>query len=256
MSSHCKVYLSRREAGLLLAGMGFTSSLYAAGNRIRLIVFDVGGTIIQDKGDVPEALQGAFSARGMKVSAEEIAGWRGAAKRDVVRHFVDLRSAATGADKEALVAAIYADFNARAISAYADVPAIEGAEAAFQKLRQKGYLLATGTGFGREISASIFRRLGWEKYFVTMVTSDDVPQGRPAPYMIFRAMEASRVTNVAEVLVVGDTPLDIQAGRNAGVRGIVGVLSGASKRERLEPEKPTDILAGVADLPALLADRY
>jgi phosphoglycolate phosphatase-like HAD superfamily hydrolase len=57
-------------------------------------------------------------------------------------------------------------------------------------------------------------------------------------------------------MVVGDTPLDLQAGTNAGVRGVVGVLSGASKEERLRPEPHTDILASVADLPALIASKY
>jgi phosphoglycolate phosphatase-like HAD superfamily hydrolase len=71
--------------------------------------------------------------------------------------------------------------------------------------------------------------------------------------MIFHAMEASLVASVTEVIVVGDTPLDLRAGKNAGVRGIVGVLSGASKEDQLRPEPHTDILSSVAELPALLA---
>ena len=74
--------------------------------------------------------------------------------------------------------------------------------------------------------------------------------------MIFHAMEAARVSNVAEVVAVGDTPLDLQAGTNAGARGVIGVLSGASKIERLQPEAHTDILASVAELPALIAAKY
>jgi phosphoglycolate phosphatase-like HAD superfamily hydrolase len=89
-----------------------------------------------------------------------------------------------------------------------------------------------------------------------MITSDDVAQGRPAPYMIFHAMEAARVSSVAEVIAVGDTPLDLQAGTNAGVRGVIGVLSGASKEERLLPEPHTDILPSVAELPELIGSKY
>lgn len=205
---------------------------------------------------MPEALQSAFAKRGMTVTPDEIAKWRGASKREVVRHFVGERSAADSAGREALVTAIYADFNARAIEVYKDVPPIAGAETAFGKLRERGYLLASSTGFGREITASIFKRLQWEEYFVSMITSDDVAQGRPSPYMIFHAMEAARVSKVAEVVVVGDTPLDLQAGKNAGVRGIIGVLSGASNEQRLRPEPHTDILGSVAQLPALLASKY
>jgi len=86
-----------------------------------------------------------------------------------------------------------------------------------------------------------------------VVSSDDVAQGRPSPYMIFHAMEAARVDRVAEVMAVGDTPLDLQAGTNAGVRAVVGVLTGAFNRERLASEPHTHILASVAEVPALVA---
>jgi phosphoglycolate phosphatase len=255
------MHLSRRQSLKALAGTvaleaGQRTASAAATPRIRLIVLDVGGTIIQDRGDVPDALQGAFAKRGITVTLDEIAQWRGASKREVVRHFAEERSTIKGTERDALVAAVYADFNARAIEVYKDVPPIAGVEAAFQELLRRGYLLASSTGFGREIASSIFRRLGWEKYFTAMITSDDVAQGRPAPYMIFHAMEAARVGNVAEVIAVGDTALDLQAGTNAGVRGVIGVLSGASKEERLRPEPHTDILPSVAELPALIASRY
>ena len=252
--------LSRRQSLKALSAIGATTSAgriaLAALPTIRLVVLDVGGTIVQDRGDVPEALQSAFAKYGITVTPDEIALWRGASKREIVRHFVEERSTAKGAAGAAQGAAVYADFNARAIEAYKDVPPIAEAETAFRKLRRSGILLAATTGFGREIAASIFMRLGWEKYFTAIVTSDDVAQGRPSPYMIFHAMEAARVSNVAEVIAVGDTPLDLRAGANAGVRGIVGVLSGTSKKDRLQPERHTDILSSVADLPDLIASKY
>lgn len=251
---------SRRQSlkAVLTAGLcrWVPQAAFAASSPVRLIVLDVGGTIIQDRGDVPDALQNAFAKHGMTVTLDEIARWRGASKREVIRQFVSERATVEGADRERLVSAIYAEFNARAIEVYKDVPPIEGAETAFQRLRQRGFLLASTTGFGHEITSSIFHRLQWEKYFAAMITSDDVVQGRPSPFMIFHAMETARVSNVAEVIAVGDTPLDLQAGTNAGVREVIGVLSGASKRDRLEPEPHTGLLASVAELPAFLASRY
>jgi phosphoglycolate phosphatase-like HAD superfamily hydrolase len=70
--------------------------------------------------------------------------------------------------------------------------------------------------------------------------------------MLFHAMESARVDSVAEVVAVGDTPLDLKAGTNAGLSGVVGVLSGASTAERLGREPHTHILSSVANLPALL----
>jgi phosphoglycolate phosphatase-like HAD superfamily hydrolase len=85
-----------------------------------------------------------------------------------------------------------------------------------------------------------------------MISSDDVERGRPSPYMLFHAMEAARIDSVAEVMAVGDTPLDLQAGNNGGLGAVVGVLSGASTEENLRREPHTDILPSVASLPRLL----
>jgi phosphonatase-like hydrolase len=252
------IKFSRRQSLKALATVAAAPPVaFAITPAIRLIVLDVGGTIVQDRGDVPGALQGVFAKHGLTVTPDEIAQWRGASKREVVRRLTAERSTAgTAADRDSLAAAIYADFNARAIEAYKNVPPIAGAEKAFETLLKSGYVLASSTGFGHEIASSIFRRLGWEKYFAAIITSDDVVQGRPSPYMIFHAMEATGVSNVAEVIAVGDTPLDLQAGTNAGARGVVGVLSGASREEQLRPEPHTDILPSVAELPALIASKY
>jgi len=96
--------------------------------------------------------------------------------------------------------------------------------------------------------------LGWVAHTVdAIVCGDDVPQGRPAPYLIFRCMEATGAVSVGRVANVGDTALDLRAGHNARVRFNVGVLSGAHGRDLLAAEPRTHLLASVADLPALLA---
>jgi phosphonatase-like hydrolase len=226
------------------------------GPAIRLVVLDVGGTIVQDRGDIPEALRSALGHHGVASSAEEIARQRGASKREVVRYFVDRQKLAEGTDREKLAADIYQEFQSNLISIYRSVPPISGAEDAIRQLRKDGYLVATTTGFDRAITMSIFRRLNWEQYFVAMISSDDVVQGRPSPFMLFHAMEAARVDRVVEVVAVGDTPLDLQAGTNAGLGGVVGVTSGAASAESLRREPHTHILASVANLPALLASGF
>jgi phosphonatase-like hydrolase len=252
--------LSRRDTLKTLAAAGALQSTAANAATsqnppaIRLVVLDVGGTIIEDRGDVPETLRSAMAKQRITATPAEISEWRGASKREIIRHFVE-RQAPAGADREKLVTAIYQDFSARLSEIYRTVPPIAGAEDAIRSLRQSGYLVATTTGFDREIAIPIFQRLGWEKYFVASICSDDVAQGRPAPFMLFHAMESARVNNVAEVMAVGDTPLDLQAGTNGGLRAVVGVLSGASRAELLQREPHTHILPSVASLPALLRSK-
>lgn len=249
--------LSRRNSlKALTAALALPASSRAADAAIQLVVLDVGGTIIEDRGDVVATLQSTMARRGIVVTAAEIGPWRGAAKRSVIQHFIDLRSKKNDAERQVLVGEIYQDFNAQLNEAYRTVPPIAGAEEAIRKLRENGYLVAATTGFDREIVVPIFHRLGWEKYFAAIVASNDVSRGRPSPYMLFHAMETAQVDSVGAVMAVGDTPLDLQAASNAGLRGTVGVLSGAGTEEQLRREPHTHLLASVAGLPALLGPKH
>jgi phosphonatase-like hydrolase len=252
--------VSRRQSLWRLAIAGTVPWSALAARRkpppaIRLVVLDVGGTIIEDRGDVPEALRSAMARHGIRSSSEEIGRRRGASKREIIRYFVDHQSPPPDVGRDKLTAAIHDEFTANLIEVYRSVPPIAGAGEAIRQLRAGGYLVAATTGFDRRITTSIFQRLGWEGHFAAIICSDDVAQGRPAPFMIFHAMESARVSSVAEVVAVGDTPLDLQAGTNAGVRAVVGVLTGAATAENLGKEPHTHILSSVAQLPALLRSK-
>ena len=251
--------VSRRQSLGILAAAALSPAGFVRGaenpRKIRLVVLDVGGTLIPDHGEVPDAMLAAFKKGNVAVTPAEIGEWRGASKRGMVKHFVELR-VSENAGREALADSIYADFDRQVSRAYAEVQPIPGVEAAIAEMRGMGLLLATSTGFGRPLTEQIFRRLKWQGLFAATVTSDDVVDGRPSPFMIFHAMEAAHVDSVAEVVAVGDTPLDLQAAHNAAVRGVVGVYSGAATKERLEREPHTYILASVAQLPKLLRESF
>jgi phosphonatase-like hydrolase len=85
-----------------------------------------------------------------------------------------------------------------------------------------------------------------------VVCIDDVTAGRPAPYMIFHAMEATGVEDVRRVFVAGDTVRDVQAGRNAGAAEVVAVLTGEVSAHTLAAAGPTHVLPGVTEIPSLL----
>jgi phosphonatase-like hydrolase len=254
------IFSRRHSLKMVAAATAFpavarAASQAAAPKPIRLVVLDVGGTLIEDHGEVPEAMHRALTSHGVAVTFAEIGEWRGASKRGMVRHFVELRTKAD-AGREGLIAAIYDDFSRQVNAAYADVRPIAGAEDTVRRLRAAGLLVATSTGFDRPLTDKVFARLGWRDYFAATVTSDDVVDGRPSPFMLFHAMEAAHVDSVAEVVAVGDTPLDLQAAANAGVRGVIGVYSGAASEERLRKEPHNYILPSVAGLPELLRDKF
>ena len=78
-----------------------------------------------------------------------------------------------------------------------------------------------------------------------------LPAGRPAPYLIFQAMQKTLVHPVARVAAIGDTTLDLQAGANAGAGWVIGVLSGAHDLATLGRIPHTHLLPSIAEVPLL-----
>ncbi len=219
-----------------------------------LVVLDMAGTTIDDGQQVYRVLGETARAHGASPSEAEIARWHGASKHEALRELLTPRFGIPPSDAE--LQTVVADFQSRLSAAYADQPPrpLPGVPEALAALRDRGVKVALTTGFDRVIVESLISALGWEGAAVadTVVCGSDVPAGRPAPYMIFRAMERLGVTDVARVLVAGDTPRDLEAGTNSGAAMVVGVLSGASDAVELGAHRHTHLLPSVADLSGLL----
>jgi len=228
-------------------------------HELKLAIFDVVGTVIEDHGEVVSSLVDALAAHGLRVGSEELSEFKGAAVREVIRFFGWRKrneASVEEAMSEAAVEAVYANFSRLVNGRYEEQLApIEGAEEVFESLRKRGMQLALTTGLGGPALELVVRRLGWQEWFAARLSCDEVAAGRPAPYLIFRAMERCRCRAVQEVVNVGGTSLDLQSAANAGVALNIGVLSGQYRRERLVCEPQDALLASVADLPTLLAQR-
>ncbi len=217
---------------------------------LELVVFDMAGTTVQDNGEVPAAFASALAGYGIEVTPEQIKAVRGKSKRQALFQLLP-----PSPDREKIADSLYESFKEHLAHRYASdgVRAIVGAEQAFQQLREWGVRIALNTGFDRDTVTMLLKALRWDDGRVDAVVSgDEVSQGRPAPYLIFHAMEATGATSPRRVAVVGDTTLDLQAADNAGVRWNIGVLSGAHDRAMLEAAPHTLLLPSVAELPGAL----
>src|SRR5690606_14038076 len=128
---------------------------------------------------------------------------------------------------------------------------IEGADPAMTALKGVGVKVAVTSGFDRGLVELLVHRLGWENLFDCVLSGSDAPEGRPAPYLIYRAVTDLGVHDVSRVAVVGDTPLDLRAANNASAGWVIGVLSGAHGIETLGATPHTHLLPSVAGLPKL-----
>jgi phosphonatase-like hydrolase len=219
---------------------------------IRLVVSDMAGTTVKDSGEVAQAFSAALADHGIEASAAQINAVRGASKRGAIATLVAPGHESKYGTDAARVEAVYDSFKSHLQRVFTrEAQPVAGAVETFAWLREHHIKLALNTGFDRDITELLIDALGWRKVADVVICGDDVPQGRPAPYMIFRAMEATATIDVRQVLNIGDTVSDLQAAFNAGVAVSVGVLSGAHTREQLAREAHTTLIDSVAALPGL-----
>jgi phosphonatase-like hydrolase len=221
---------------------------------IDLVVFDMAGTTIQDNGGmVLTSLVDAARGLDLPSTPEELNAMMGMDKREVFTILAERRYPAGSDDAKDLAGAALASFIESMRATYSRTLApIPGAEETFAFLRERGIKVATDTGFDAVIGGMILDRLNWRGRLVdTAVFSTEVARGRPAPYMIFEAMQRLGVLDVRRVIKIGDSPADLEEGANAGCGEVIGVLSGAHTAATLGPVPHTRLLASVADLPAL-----
>ena len=226
--------------------------------KIRLVIFDVGGTIIEDHGEVTRAFTTALESNHLQATPAELTEMKGASKRAVIAQFVERQWGKGEPGNAERIAKTYEDFKRELENSFANggVKPIRGAAQTFSWLKSQNILCATTTGFYKSVTDRILESAGWRETFAANICSEDVKAGRPAPFMIFHAMEQAGVGDVREVLNVGDTRLDLQAGHRAGVLGVIGVLTGIQKEDQLRPESPSHLISSVADLPSLVESRY
>ncbi|MDZ4992098.1 phosphonoacetaldehyde hydrolase [Clostridium perfringens] len=101
---------------------------------------------------------------------------------------------------------------------------------AIKYLRENNIKVGSTTGYTNsmmEIVTKGAKENGYEPDF--WITADSTNScGRPYPYMIFKNLEALKITSVLNTIKIGDTESDIKEGKNAGV-WTVGVIVGSSE---------------------------
>jgi phosphonatase-like hydrolase len=221
-------------------------------NNIQLVIFDIAGTTVRDTGNVAKAFIDAFNEFNIDVPVTTVNQVMGFRKIDAIRMLLP-------GGNNLLAEQIHEAFTRNMISLYKndpDLTPLPGVETVFQQLKQQGIKVALNTGFTRTVTNTILQRLQWNvpKTIDMVVCSDEVPEGRPQPFMIKAIMEQMAVIDSKAVVKVGDTKVDVEEGRNAKCGLVVSVTTGAYTRSELELYKPDRIIDSVAGLLEILSE--
>jgi phosphonatase-like hydrolase len=221
---------------------------------IKMIVFDMAGTTVNENNIVYKTLQRAINERGFEVSLDQVMA-EGAGKEKLQAIKSILAVYANNQD-EKLAGEIYQSFLVQLENAYKtfDIQPHENAKELFEQLKIRNIRVVLNTGYNRETAESLLKKLGWEKgiEFDSLVTASDVQNNRPEPDMIQFAMREFEIRDPAEVVKVGDSAIDIEEGKNAGCALNIGITTGAHTHEQLRSAKPDYIIDNLMDLLPLL----
>lgn len=219
---------------------------------IRLVIFDMAGTTVDDKDYVSEALIKGFKNQGYQITVDDANSVMGIPKPVAIKTLLSGKFSVKDTKGE-LTGKIHKVFAEEMIAFYRTDPSVKSkknAEKVFKQLREKGIKVGINTGFSRDIADTIMNRLKWkERNFIDhSVTSDEVPKGRPYPDMVFKAMKDLKIISRAEVAKVGDTVSDLKEGMAAGCKYVIGITTGAYKRAELEVEKHTHLIDDLTEV--------
>ncbi len=94
--------------------------------------------------------------------------------------------------------------------------AFDGISEMLGEVRRAGFKMGLMTGKGRRAADITLRLLGWEHAFASVVTGDETARPKPDPEGVLRVARELQA-EPSRCIYVGDLPVDIRAGRAAGM---------------------------------------
>lgn len=197
---------------------------------LRLVIFDVDGTLVDSQGDILGAMGEAFGTEGMACpSREEILSIVGLSLPQAFSRLVPQVGAVQRTRLVEAYKSAYAELRMRggpeASPLYPGIPALLDNLSA-----RADVLLGIATGKSRRGLTALLDSHGLSRRFVTKQVADDNPS-KPHPGMLFTALDEAGV-EPEHAVMIGDTSYDMEMARAAGVARI-GVTWGYHPREAL-----------------------
>ncbi len=194
---------------------------------LQAVVFDWAGTTVDFGSRAPVVVfQEIFRQRGVPITTKQAREPMGRAKRDHIASIIAVPVVAEAWSKkygracgEADIDAMYADFlPLQKATLLQHSRVIEGVPALCHWLRDRKLKIGSSTGYTRELMEQVVLPFAVEQDYEpdVVLTSDDAPRGRPAPYLLFEAAKRLDVYPLWTMVKIDDTTAGIQAGRNAG----------------------------------------
>ena len=224
---------------------------------MKYIIFDFDGTIGDSQSLIVKTLQDTMRARKLEVKSEEACAKTIGLRLDEA--FVALygMSAEEGLACAATYREIFLD-NKKTMSVQPFPHVID----TLRELHRLGYILGMASSRNHCSLDGYVKQMQLEDIFSSIVAGDDVEHVKPAPDMVFKALEemlgmknpgasaeAEDIKDVlAETLVVGDMNFDVDMAHHAGCKACAVTYGNGTREQLASAEFIIDDFAELLDL--------
>jgi len=208
--------------------------------KVKAILFDLDGTIVDSRDAYLEAAKTAFHAMGLEPPTMQTT-LQIPKRLEQNLSIDDLIHTNTARFLDVYLKTFYA------ITELKTKP-IPNIRTALENLQQKAKLvLITMRNVPKVSVAKELQQFGLAQYFTCILTAQDTHKPKPSPEALIKALKVIDV-QICDCLIVGDSVIDITAGKAAGAKTIA-VLSGLYTEQELAKFNPDLILKNAAQLP-------
>jgi HAD superfamily hydrolase (TIGR01509 family) len=208
---------------------------------IRGVIFDVDGTLVQSNDAHAHAWEESLKGEGCPITFEMLRVLIGMGGDQILRRLTDIDPDSAQAREVSIRrAGIF-------IKDYLpDLKPTSGAHDLVQRLHDDGFGLVVASSAQPGELNPLLDVAGVRKLLQNQAPSDQVQESKPNPDIVRAALDRLQM-DPAAVVMIGDTPYDVEAAQRAGVR-IVGVRCGGWNDDALQGaiavyDSPADLLA-------------
>jgi HAD superfamily hydrolase (TIGR01509 family) len=215
---------------------------------LKAVILDVDGTLVLSNDAHAKAWVDAFKDFGYEVSFDKVRPLIGMGGDQVVPKLISELSGESGEGK-----AIADRRKELIINKYApNVSPANGSRQLLLKMKNEGLRLIIATSASSEELSPLLKAAQVDDLVEEATTSSDAESSKPAPDIIEAALKKLNM-QPDEVVMLGDTPYDIQSAKGAGVN-VIAVRCGGFDDSQLQEaiaiyDDPADILANYDNSP-------
>lgn len=218
---------------------------------IKLIVFDLDGTLVDSQHVIVATMQAAFTVYGLAAPTPEAV--RRIVGLPLVEGVARLAPQLDPLQHDALAQAYRDGYQPALARIGATDDLFPGVRTMLEALHGAGFLLGIATGKSQRGLRASLERHGLTGLFTTLQTGD-APPGKPHPAMLLRAIDEAVVTP-AETAMIGDTTFDITMAVAAGALPI-GVAWGYHPPQELGAAGAVHLVTSSAQVLPLFASLF